>query len=99
MSGDGTSLAIAFAITLGISAAVVGLAGAVVWSGLGPEERATIVAIVAPRIGLLIFVVLLGIGVASVALQPAIRSRLTDARRLAEEAHIMLTANPEYRIF
>lgn len=98
MSGDGTSLAIAFAITLGISAAVVGLAGAVVWSGLGPEERATIVAIVAPRIGLLIFVVLLGIGVASVALQPAIRSRLTDARRLAEEAHIMLTANPEYRI-
>ena len=42
MSGDGTSLAIAFAITLGISAAVVGLAGAVVWSGLGPEERATL---------------------------------------------------------
>jgi len=95
---DGASLAIAFAITLGIAAAVGGLAGGVVWSGLGPEERAALVAILAPRVGLLVFVGLLGVGVISVALQPAIRSHFTGARRLAEEARIMLAANPDYRI-
>jgi DNA polymerase-3 subunit epsilon len=95
---DGTSLAIAFAITLAIVAVVVGLAGGVVWSGLEPESRAAVVEMLTPRAGLIIFVGLLGIGVAAVALQPAVRSYLTEARRLAEEARIMLAANPEYRI-
>ncbi len=95
---DGASLALAFAITLGIVAGVVGLAGGVVWSGLGPEDRAAAMAILAPRTGVLVLVGVLGVGLISVVLQPVIRSYFTDARSLAEEARIMLTANPDYRI-
>jgi DNA polymerase-3 subunit epsilon len=95
---DGASLGIAMAITLAIVAAAAGLAGGVVWSGLGPEERAAAVDMLAPRAGLLVFVGLLGIGVIGLALQPAIRSCFTATQRLAEEARIMLAANPDYRI-
>ncbi|MGB8432701.1 MAG: DNA polymerase III subunit epsilon, partial [Burkholderiales bacterium] len=95
---DGASLALAFAITLGIVAGVVGLAGGVVWSGLGPEDRAAAVEILAPRTGVLVLVGILGVGLISVMLQPVIRSSFTDARSLAEEARVMLTANPDYRI-
>jgi DNA polymerase III subunit epsilon len=95
---DGASLALAFAITLGIVAGVVGLAGGVVWSGLGPEDRAAAMELLAPRMGVLLLVGILGVGLISVMLQPVIRSYFTDTRSLAEEARIMLTANPDYRI-
>lgn len=95
---DGASLALAFAITLGIVAGVVGLAGGVVWSGLGPEDRAAAMELLAPRMGVLLLVGILGVGLISVMLQPVIRSYFTDTRSLAEEARIMLTANPDYHI-
>jgi DNA polymerase-3 subunit epsilon len=56
------------------------------------------VEILAPRTGVLVLVGVLGVGLISVMLQPVIRSYFTDARSLAEEARIMLTANPDYRI-
>lgn len=95
---DGASFAIAFAVTLGIASGVLGLAVGVVWSGLGPDERAVAVELLSPRAGLVIFVGLLGIGLVSVALQPVIRSYFTGARGLAEEARVMLAANPDHRI-
>ncbi len=95
---DRTSIAVAFAVTLGIVVAVVGLTGGLVWAALGPEERAAAVAVVGPRTGLLVLIGLIATGLASLAIQPVIRAYYTGARRLAEEARIMLDANPEYRI-
>lgn len=95
---DQTSIVVAFVVTLAIVAAVVGLTGGFVWAGLGPDERAAALALLARRAGLLIFVGLIVTGLASLAVQPVIRSYYTGARRLAEETRIMLSANPDYRI-
>ncbi|MCZ7562893.1 MAG: exonuclease domain-containing protein [Burkholderiales bacterium] len=95
---DRAAIVIAFAVTLAIVAAVAGLTGGFVWAGLRPDERAAAVELLAPRAGLLAFVGLIATGLASLAVQPVIRTYFTGARRLAEEARIMLDANPDYRI-
>lgn len=92
------SILIAFAVTLGIVAAVVGLTGVFGWAVLGPDERAAAVAVLVPRTGFLVFVGLIATGLASLAVQPVIRAYFTGALRLAEEARIMLSANPDHRI-
>lgn len=95
---DKASVVIAFVVTLGIVATVVGLTAGFVWAGLGPDERAAAVTLLAPRAGLLVFVGLLVTGLASLVVQPVIRAYFTGAQRLAEETRIMLGANPDYRI-
>jgi len=95
---DQASIVIAFVVTLAIVAAVVALTGGFVWASLGPEERAAAMAALGPRMGLVILIGLIMTGIVSLVVQPVIRGYVTGAKRVAEEARIVLNANPDYRI-
>jgi len=95
---DQASIVVAFVVTLAIVVVTVAATGGFVWAGLGPDERAAAVALLGPRLGLIILVGLIITGIVSLAVQPAIRAYVTGAKRVAEETRIMLNANPDYRI-
>jgi DNA polymerase-3 subunit epsilon len=89
---------LALAALAGLVLGLAALVAAVLWSDLTPEERTVLAAMLEPRAGLVLFTTLLAVVLAGMLAQPAIRAYVTGAARLAEQARIMLGANPDLRI-
>jgi len=78
--------------------AAVAVLGAVIWSGLPPENQALILASLPDRIGAVLFLSLLLIVVLGMLLHAVFEHYVLVPRRLAAETLLILNANPAHRI-
>jgi DNA polymerase-3 subunit epsilon len=96
------NLRLKFTVSLVVcSLFVAGAAAALlftVWSTLKPEQHALLAIGLGERVGLLVFLFALLIAALGIALHGVFQRYVAQPQRLAEEARLILTANPAHRI-
>ncbi len=84
-------------LCLAVLAAIAGVAGAF-WAALDTTERATVGALLEPRLLLVFLLLAFAAGVAAFVFTPFVRDYLGGPVKLAEQARIILEANRAYRV-
>ncbi|MEK7736622.1 MAG: DNA polymerase III subunit epsilon, partial [Pseudomonadota bacterium] len=78
--------------------AAVFIAAAVVWTDLGEEGKQLLMELLAPHLGPAVLVLAAGCFVVGMSLKWAWRTYVDTPLQLAEQLHLMLDANPDYRL-
>lgn len=68
------------------------------WTDLSPDERLVWIPLAMPRVGLFIVLLVLGLALIGFILQGLFKAYVTAPHKLAEEANVILAANPEARL-
>ena len=97
MTSDRTRIALTALAVWAIVLVAIGAAGALVGAGLSEAERGQLLEVLEQNVASVIVVALLLLAPIGFAVRALFNGHVAAARQLAEDARIMLTANPAHR--